>query len=161
MSTAAIDLATLQLTGPKGSTLHADVLAALEDLSISQTITGASTVSMTLSDPHRTLLRSGLLSGRTAVVIAGSAYELAAVDKSGPKTSVTFEDSAVAALRLKKGARSVAAGKMSRAQFCTTLIREVPWVKVAAAPGAKSLVQLSRGSGSTAATTEGRVMKIV
>ena len=61
MSTAAIDLATLQLTGPKGSTLHADVLAALEDLSISQTITGASTVSMTLSDPHRTLLRSGLL----------------------------------------------------------------------------------------------------
>lgn len=154
MSTAQIDLASLQLTGPKGSTLRANVLEALEELTVSQTITGASTVQMTLSDPHRTLLRSGLLSVRTTVIVAGSAYELAQVAKSGPKVTVTFEDIAVAALRLKKGARSVAAGKMSRAQFCTTLIREVGWVKVASAPGAKSLVQLSRGSGATAATGE-------
>ena len=154
MSTAALDLTSLVLSGTAGVKYRADVLAAVKSLKVRQTITGASTVDITLSDPRRTLLRSPLFNARTAVVIGGSAYELCAVQKTGNDLAVTFEDTAIAALRLKKGARAVAAGTMSRAQFCTTLIREVPWIKVAAAKGPKSLVQLARGSGSTSTTTE-------
>lgn len=149
MSTAALDLQTLVIQGQSAAKHHADLLQAVESLTMRETITGASTIDVTLKDPHRTLLRSGLLSGRSTIVLDDAGFELAAVKKAGTSLSVTFEDMAVAALRQRKGSRAVAAGTMSRAQFCVSLIREVPWIHVAAAPGAKSLVQLARGTGST------------
>lgn len=147
MSTASLDLSKLIVNGRSGSKHHANVLDAVTSMNMRETITGASTVEITLQDEHRKVLRSVLAGTRSTIQLDGAGFELAATSKSGTSLTLTFEDMAVAALRRKHGARAVAGNIMSRAQFCATLAREVSWIKVAAAPGAKSLVQLARGSG--------------
>lgn len=147
MSTAALDLSRLVINGLVGSKHYADLVDAVTSLTMRETITGASTVDITVQDEHRTLLRAVATTTRSTVQLDGAGFELAAVHKNGTSLQLTYEDMAVAALRGKHGARAVAAGVMSRAQFCATLAREVSWIKVAAAPGAKSLVQLARGTG--------------
>ena len=169
MSTALLNLSALIIDGQDASRSYADVVDALVTLTMTETITGASTVEMTLNDPHRTILRSTLLShgsdastgaegqavaGKTGLngatmVLDGAGFELKAVRKSGSQLSLTWESMAVAQLRRKTGQKVVAAGVMTRAEFCASLIREIPWIKVAYAPGAKSLEQLARGSTTT------------
>ena len=176
MSTALLDLSSLIIDGQNALGSHADVLDALVSLTIRETITGASSLEMQLSDPHRTILRSSLLSEGSNVkvdanaitlaekkqlyglrgatcVLDGAGFELCAIKKAGSLITLTFEDMAVAALRRRTGPKSVAAGTMTRAEFCASLIREVGWIKVAYAPGAKSQEQLARGSQTTATNT--------
>ena len=177
MSTALLDLSTLIIDGQNALGSHADVLDALVSLTLRETITGASTLEMQLSDPMpRKILRSSLLSEGSNVkvdanaitlaekkqlyglrgatcVLDGAGFELCAIKKAGSLLTLSFEDLAVAALRRRTGPKSVAAGTMTRAQFCATLIREVGWIKVAYAPGAKSQEQLARGSQTTATNT--------
>jgi cell wall-associated NlpC family hydrolase len=150
-STAALDLTSLRLDGQDARSTYADIFNAVESITMRETITGASTVDVALNDPTRALLRSALLSSRATMILDGAGFELAKVSKQGTGLSLTFEDMAVAALRRKTGTKVVAAGAMSRAQFCAGLCREVPWVKVAAAQGPKALVQLARGLTTTTA----------
>ena len=177
MSTAALDLSQLIIEGQNAAHSYADVLEALTSLTMRETITGASTIDMSLVDPHRTILRSVLLQAGSnvadtatagvlsspyglrgaTVVLDGAGFELVAVKKSGSQLNLTFEDMAVAELRRRTGQRVVAANTMSRAAFCASLIREVPWIKVAMAPGAKSLVQLARGTTTSTTAIPGDI----
>lgn len=173
MSTSLLDLSALRINGMDAAGTYADVLDALVTLTMRETITGASTVDMTLNDPHRTILQSSLLSqgsdtttdtlgadkagahglNGATMVLDGAGFELKAVRTSGSQLMLSWEAMAVAELRRKTGQKVVAAGVMTRAEFCATLIREVPWIRVAYAPGAKSLQQLARGSTTTATDT--------
>ena len=147
--TSALDLNSLVLNGQAAKIAHADIWAAVNSVSMKETITGASTLTVQVSDPTRTLLTSGLLNSAATCVLDGAGFELAKVTKSLSTLTLTFEDISVAALRQKTGALTVAPGTMSRAAFCTRMIHELPWVKVTAAPGAVAQETLSRGSGSS------------
>lgn len=176
MSTSLLDINSLVINGTDAKRTHADIIESLISLGVRETITGASTLEMTLHDPNRALLRSSLFSGGSdakvgdiagstlagstglkgaTCVIDGAGFELAAFKKNGSTLSLTWEDMAVAELRRRTGQKVVAAGVMSRAEFCASLIREVSWIRVSYAPGAKSKEQLARGSTTTATVPGG------
>jgi cell wall-associated NlpC family hydrolase len=157
VSTAPLDLKSLTLNGQDAGTHHADLIGAMTDLTVRQTVTGASTVDITLADAKRSLVTSAALTTRSRLVLDNAGYALVSVAKNGARVSLTFEDDAVAELRTHKGSRKAAAGTTTRAGFVTTLIREVPDLRVVVAPGApKSLVELSRGSGSSVRSESAR-----
>lgn len=163
---AAIDLSTMVLDGRTESGIYADVRKALLDLKMTETISGAPTMTMDLTDPDRTLLKSGLFSKRVAARIDNAPFDLVGVSKSGDGLTLTFEDSAVVALRDNTTPRKAAAKTMTRVAFCTALIREEGWIKVhtprLAQPPTRSLVELARGgqSGERESTWEaiGRIL---
>lgn len=113
----------------EGKTLDAEVANALEEASIDFGIDGASTLSLTLRDTHRTLLRSGMLSQSITAQIDGNSFQLAQVRKSGHDLECVFEDLAVAALRTHDSPLIVAAGTTTRLDFAKRLVGEEPWVQ--------------------------------
>jgi cell wall-associated NlpC family hydrolase len=150
VSTAPLDLKSLTLNGQDAGKHHADLAGAITEVTVRQTVTGASTVDVTLADAKRTLVTSAALTTRSRIVLDGAGYALVSVAKNGARVSLTFEDDAVAELRTHAGSRKAAAGTTTRAGFVTALIREVPDLRVVVAPGSsRNLVELSRGSGST------------
>lgn len=157
MSTAALDLGSLVVNGRDARKHHADVLAAVTSdsggVTMTETITGASTVRFTMMDPDRALLRSGLFSDRSTIVLDGAGWELAQVRWLGGtgRLEATFEDIAVAHLRRDKGSRKAKAGTVTRAEFIRGLIRvEQPWIDVHSDSSSRTQVEVARGSGSDA-----------
>jgi hypothetical protein len=135
VSTAPLDLKSLTLNGQDAGKHHADLGGAITDLTVRQTVTGASTVDITLADAKRSLVTSAALTTRSRLVLDNAGYTLVSVSKSGARVSLTFEDDAVAELRKHTGARKAKPGTTTRAGFVTTLIREVPDLRVVVAPG--------------------------
>jgi cell wall-associated NlpC family hydrolase len=88
---------------------------------LERTIDGASQVQVQVQDARRTLLRSGMLNHPSWLKVDGHAYELAAVTKSGPVLTLTFEDAIAAAMSKPKGLLTVAARRMTRADFLARL----------------------------------------
>jgi cell wall-associated NlpC family hydrolase len=165
VSTSALNLSELRLNGRDAGKHYADLAGAITELSVRQTVTGASTVDVTVADAKRSLVTSAALTSRSRLVLDNAGYALVSVSKSGARVTLTFEDDAVAELRAHKGARKAKPGTTTRAGFVTTLIREVPDLRVVVAPGSsKNLVELSRGSGSSGDSKEdtwtaaGRIM---
>jgi cell wall-associated NlpC family hydrolase len=149
VTTAALNVASLILNGQDAGKHHADLVEAVTQLRLTETITGASTLEITLIDPKRTLLRSKALTSRSTVAIDRAGFELVKVAKQGTSVSLTFEDISVAMLRRHNSLRKAAAGTTTRPAFVRTLIREEPDIPVVIAPGAsRNLVEISRGSGS-------------
>lgn len=140
------------LNGQSASAAHADLHEAVTSLSLRETITGASTLTVNVSDPQRILVTKKVLAEDTRVTVDGVGFTLRQIRKTGNGLTLTFEDSAVAALRKHTAYLKAAAGTVSRVGFCQRLIREEPWVVVHAAPGALSKVELARGSVNTDAT---------
>lgn len=151
MSTSPLNLSELRLNGQDAGKHYADLTGALTDCTVRQTVTGASTVTVTLADAKRSLVTSAALTSQSRIVLDNAGYTLVSVSKSGARVTLTFEDDAVAELRTHKGTRKAAPGTTTRAGFVTTLIREVPDLRVVVAPGEpRNRVELARGSGSTA-----------
>jgi hypothetical protein len=149
LSTAALDLKTLILNGRDAGKHYADLAEGITSCTVRQTITGASTVDLSIADARRTLVQSAALTERSRLVLDRAGYTLVKVAKSGGRVNLTFEDDAVAELRTHNSYKKIAASTMTRPAFVTSLIREVPSIKVVVAPGAsKSLNELARGSGS-------------
>lgn len=152
MSLTVLTKGSLRLDGRALGT-YADLAPAVTQVTVRETITGASTCTLSVEDPKRVITRSGLLVARTTVVIDGAGFELVSVRRGeNGQLDLEFEDAAVAALRRHTGYRKAAAGTVSRVGFCQTLIREESWIKVNAAPGALAKVELARGSANSTAT---------
>lgn len=146
MSTALLDLDKLVINGTSAKKTMAVLTAASTGVTMTETITGASTVEINVQDVDRKLLRSTLLSGATTLVLDGAAFELAAVNKAGSSLRLVFEDITVAALRKHDSFRKVNPGHMSRAAFVRDLVRrDENWVKVHTTSGPTAKVELSRG----------------
>ncbi len=155
MTTAAIDLSKLTING---AGLSAHVQDAILSLSVHDTITGASTVELTLSDRNRALLNSGLFSIQSTIVVGNVGYELVAARKNADTIDLTFEDAAVAELRKKTGVLKVAAKQMTRVDFCRRLAREVSWIDVHAAQSPLAQESLSRDANEDSWTAMSRIM---
>lgn len=155
MSLTVLDKAGLVLDGRKAVNAYADLYAAVVEVTVRETITGASTVTLRVADGKGVVRNSGLLAKGVTCVIDGAGFELVRASRSSRgDLEIEFEDLAVASLRRHTAYRKVAAGTMSRAAFCRLLIREEPWITVSAAPGALAQVELARGSASSTAVSQ-------
>lgn len=132
----------------KSTTMASEVRDAIIAGRIELTATGSSTLTLTLHDDKRVLLRSGIFKERITATLAELPYELVQVRKNGPELAVTFEDAAVAKLRRRTKPRKVAPGKMNHVEFARLLVSEEPSVKFKAPAGLapKSKVELARGT---------------
>jgi hypothetical protein len=106
-----------------------NIQAAVTDVVVDRTIEGASTVTVTVLDRDRLLLRSGRLSSRNDIEIDGLFFRLASVRKQGDILELIFEDREVAILRkyakpIKQSVKT-SRGRVTRAEFVLRMIKEV------------------------------------
>lgn len=102
-----------------------DIAKAITGGDLTRTITGASTLTVEIHDPHRVLLNSPDLQRAIDFRYDGTWFRLVKLAKSGAQLTLTFEDRDVAYLRRHTKPRAVSRGKSTRAQFVRTLVREV------------------------------------
>ena len=105
--------------------LDTRIEGSVVDGSIERTITGASTVELSVHDPKRALLQSGMFSQQIDVSLDRLHFRLVKVGKSGDDLTLTFEDRAVALLRQHNRPKKATRGRLTRAQFALSLVREV------------------------------------
>lgn len=96
---------------------------------LERTIDGASTLTLTIDDADRTLLRSGLFDRQIDIQLLGLWWRLVQVSKAGDGLTLTFEDRVVAYLRQITKPRKAARSKMTRAEFALSIVREVKGVR--------------------------------
>lgn len=103
---------------------------AITSASVSRTIDGASTLTVTVLDPNRTLLRSGL-HAKLDVQIDGLWWRLRQVNKQGDFVTLTFEDREVSILRgYKSFIPLISRSQITRAQFIVKMLNEVQEVTI-------------------------------
>lgn len=89
-----------------------------------QTLEGASTVTITVRDPTRGLLRSNLVKTRSTLTLDRVQYRLVKVARQGNQVTLTFEETGVNRLREMKGPLKANRATTTRAQFVKSLVRE-------------------------------------
>jgi cell wall-associated NlpC family hydrolase len=111
-----------------------NMVGAVEDVQVSRTIEGASTVTVTLEDRDRKLLRSGILSHRLTTEIDGLFFILVSVEKQGSGLTLVFEDREVYLLRTYNKpivqSRKTDRANITRAEFVLRLIKEVKETRI-------------------------------
>ena len=110
----------------QGKALSAKLTQAITDGSLEQTMDGASTLTLTVSDWYHGLLRSQLLQGACTLTFDGLSFTLVkiATQGDGDAVSLTFEETAVNVLRQYSKPRKASRDVMTRAQFVRTLVAE-------------------------------------
>lgn len=130
-----------------GKTLAANVTDAVENVQLARTIEGASTLTFTLKDVSRALLRSALFTQRVLCTVDGLSFEMVKVAKTGDRLAVTFEAATVGALRRSTGVLVAAANTTTRSAFAARLISQTPGVKFQGVPETiRARTPLARGS---------------
>jgi hypothetical protein len=107
------------------SGLDVSVADAITGGDVERTMEGASTLTITLHDPHRALLRNPDLARAIDMTFAGYWWRLVKVSKSGDALTLTFEDRDVAYLRQHTKPRKAFRNTVTRAEFIRQLVREV------------------------------------
>lgn len=130
-----------------GKQLTLDVSEAINDIQLTRTISGASTVALNMIDTDRSILRSGIFDHRVTLQLDGLRFHLVQPAKAGDLLTCTFEDEVVALLRRTNGRVTAAAGSTTRAGFARRLVRQTPGVKFISYPGGQTLKEpLTRGT---------------
>ena len=141
-----------------GEALDVNVSSALVTAQLDMSITQASTFTLTLTDPDRALIQSGIFN-QTSIVslggLTGQSFQLVEVDKAESVLTCTFEAYVVAALRTATGAITIAPGVKSRTEFAKMLVGRISGATFAQAPATylrsigydtNTKEQLSRGT---------------
>jgi hypothetical protein len=108
-----------------GERVDVRIEQAITSASIERTMEGASTLTLTVHDPQLALLQSGIFNRRVLASIDRFSFWLVKVSKQGNQLTLTFEDTQVARLRIPNRPRKAVRGKVTRAQFALSLIREL------------------------------------
>lgn len=119
---ADLDVANIKLTGKD---LTAKLRNAITDASLEQTIQGASTLTITVSDWHEGLLHSQLVKEACTLTFDGLSFTLTKLSRQGYTTALTFEETAVALLRKYRSPRKATRSSTTRAQFIHSMVTEV------------------------------------
>lgn len=117
---SSLDLSAVTLAQSESVsvTLGGNITAA----SLTDTITGASTLSITFEDGRRKVLPAPVFARLSTVSAAGRQYELTRVSTAGSAVTVEFEDLLVATLRKQKGPLLAKAGVQTRTDFARGLV---------------------------------------
>jgi hypothetical protein len=125
---ADLDVGNLKL---QGKHVSAKLGQAITDGSIDQTIAGASTLTLTVSDWSEGLLHSKLITGAATLTFDGLSFTLVKIARAqGSSMTLTFEETAVNLLRQYKGPKKANRANTTRAQFVRSLVREVKEAKI-------------------------------
>lgn len=134
-----------------GKRLDAVVQEAVVSAELERSITGPSLLTMSLHDPNRELITSSLFNEAVRASIDELLFEFASYRKSGDQLEVTFESAGWAALKRKKGAKSVKALTSSRTDFAQQLVGEVQWLNFRGEAGDPNKEVLARGKKESSA----------
>jgi hypothetical protein len=115
----------LDVAGRRVRDLDTRIEGSIVDGELERTMEGASTLTLTVHDPRRALLQSGMFSRSIDVRLDRLYFRLVKVGKAGDDLTLTFEDREVARLRQHDKPRKATRGKLTRAQFALSLVREV------------------------------------
>ena len=125
---ADLDTGNLRLQNQK---LTARLAQAITDASVEQTIEGASTLTITVADWARGLLRSQLLTGKVTMTFDGISFTLVKISEATDwKLTLTFEETAVNWLRQYTKPRKANRANTTRAQFVRSMVQEVTQVRI-------------------------------
>lgn len=125
---------------------------AIQNAVLMRTTQGASTVTLQLQDPERTILRSGSLLFGCQLVVNGLIFSLVAITKAGTSLQITFESTPVANLRTKTG--FIATTQTSDlASFARILCAAVPGIQLIAQTS-NTIVPITVGRGTATDATE-------
>ena len=91
---------------------------------LERTMDGASTLTITVHDPKRALLLSGMFAEKIEVRLDRLLWRLVKVGKHGDELTLTFEDREVALLREQTQPKKASRAKVTRAEFALSLVRE-------------------------------------
>jgi hypothetical protein len=123
----AFEPGDLEINGKK---LAGNLLEIVTDAEPKRTISGASTIALSIDDPDGWLLKSGLYvpqeGHRTDLHIDGLWFRSCALSKSSDKYTWTFESRPVALLRQYNKPKRVSRSKSTLAQFLKSCVAEVP-----------------------------------
>lgn len=124
---ADLDPGKLTLQGKK---LSVALTRAITDMTMEQTIEGASTLTMTVADYSGAFLRSQLLTGQVTVTFDHLEFVLVKTAKGDRAVTLTFEERAVNLLRQYRKPRKANRDSTTRAQFVRSLITEVTQARI-------------------------------
>jgi hypothetical protein len=116
---------TLDALRLNGAALNARIASMVTAADLERTIDGASTLTLTVFDPDRRLLRSGIFGDVIDVELDGLWFRLVKVSKAGDTLTLTFEDRIVSMLRDRDSYRKARRGTVTRAEFALSLVREI------------------------------------
>jgi hypothetical protein len=88
------------------------------------TLEGASTVTITVRDPTRGLLRSNIVKTKSTLTLDRVQFRLVKVARRGGELTLTFEETAVNVLREHDDPKKANRDTMTRAQFVQSLVSE-------------------------------------
>jgi hypothetical protein len=122
-----LDLSDMTLYGVQPWTrgLQQNLRMSITSAVIEQTVEGASTLTLTVRDPLRGLLRSDLVRYKSLLVLDDVRYRLVKVGRApGGELKLIFEVAAVQVLRQYDHPWKANRATMTRAQFVERLLRE-------------------------------------
>jgi hypothetical protein len=117
-----LELDALTIHGDLG--VKADLNAATTSAVHEASLEGASTLTITVRDPTRALLRSNVVKTKATLTLDQVQYRLVKVARHGGELTLTFEETAVNVLREHDSPRKANRDTMTRAQFVQGLVRE-------------------------------------
>jgi len=124
---ADLDPGNVKLQGKKVSV---QLARAITDMQLEQTIEGASTLTITVTDYTGSFLRSALLTGPVTATFDGIEWTLVKTSKGDRTVVLTFEERAVNLLRQYSKPRKASRDSVTRAQFVRSLITEVKEARI-------------------------------
>jgi hypothetical protein len=141
-----------------GTAITADVQDAIKGGLVKRAISHASTVTLQIADPQRTLLNSGIFTFGYQMQVAGLQFSLVQTTKTSDTIQVVFESSGIAALRRQTGVIATS-NTNNITSFIQSLVNGVPGLKFVGYGGpaysdAQSSQPVSIGRGSTSDPTE-------
>jgi hypothetical protein len=120
--TRPLELGDLIITGDRK--VRAALGRVVTNAEHEQTIEGASTVTLTVRDPTRGLLRSNIVKTKSTLTLDRVQYRLVKVSRDGGALTLIFEETAVNVLREYDRPRKANRANTTRAQFVRSLVRE-------------------------------------
>lgn len=109
----------------QGQRLSVGLAHSITDMQLEQTVEGASTLTITVSDDTGAFLRSALLTGPVLASFDGLEWALVKTSKGDRTVTLTFEEQAVNLLRKYSTPKKADRAATTRAQFVRSLITEV------------------------------------
>lgn len=139
-----LGVADIVLNGEPIGKKYLDLMPAINDCIVEVTMEGASTITLIATDPHRTILNSGFLTGPTGVLqnlgaggplltLDGLTFTYVQLAKASDQLQMVFESRGVSVLRAKANPTSTTTTS-DITSWARTLVAEVPALKFVGAP---------------------------
>lgn len=135
-----------------GGQFTEDVTEAINDITLESTMGGASTVTVTLKDPTREILRSEAINYTDQLTIDTLSFTCVEFTKSGDTLTIIFEATGVHLLRMQRGV-TASTTTTTITSFAASLVAAVPGLQFVGQP-TPTIFPIATARGSSDDPTE-------